>query len=160
MYLDTTDAQATASGYMPAPSSTVVNTGTNIWSALNSGTDDSLLYCFAEVEGFSSFGSYTGNGSTDGPFVYCGFSPAFVLFKGSSAVSHWTIRDTAREPYNTTTDILYPNLSNAEYASGPAVDILSNGFKCREAGGTNNDNGVTYIYMAFAEQPFKYSNAR
>jgi hypothetical protein len=160
MYLDTTDAQATASGYMPAPSSTVVNTGTNIWSALNSGTDDSLLYCFAEVEGFSSFGSYTGNGSTDGPFVYCGFSPAFVMVKKTNAANDWAIWDSARDTYNVSQRTLLADLPNAEYNGNYLCDFLSNGFKLKNDVGISNDNGSDYIYMAFAENPFKYANAR
>ena len=164
MYLDTSAAVATASGYMPAPSSTVVNTGNPIWSALNSGTDDSLLYCFAEVEGFSSFGSYTGNGSTDGPFIYTGFRPAYVVIKRTDVGSSWYVQDSARTPYNLNTNTLFFDLNQAENTaeleSTYGRDMLSNGFKIRASHSTHNASGGTYIYMAFAENPFKYSNAR
>jgi len=162
MYLDTSAAVATASGYMPAPSSTVVNTGNLIWSALNSGTDDSLLYCFAEVEGFSSFGSYTGNGSTDGPFVYTGFRPAFVIIKSTSLSQSWVVKDTERFTDNVTKGYLLIDTAAADVAdhSPTYTDILSNGFKLRGTANATNASGASYIYMAFAENPFKYSNAR
>ena len=165
MYLDTSDAVTTASGYMPAPSSTVVNTGTNIWSALNYETSDSLLYCFAEVEGFSSFGSYTGNGDTsgDGPFIYTGFRPAFIMTKRTNTAGYsWVLMDDARgNTYNPADEWLYGNSSSAGVSnSSTRVDFLSNGFKCIGESSTQNASGATYIYMAFAENPFKYSNAR
>jgi hypothetical protein len=118
-------------------------------------------YCFADVEGYSKFGSYTGNGSTDGPFVYLGFRPRFVLIKMSTGVAFWRIHDTSRNPYNIADLSLYPN---ANYADTTAVseywDILSNGFKLRTSDGEQNTSGATYIYAAFAENPFKYANAR
>jgi len=117
-------------------------------------------YVFAPVAGFSAFGSYTGNGSADGPFIYTGFRPRWVLVKASSTTSQWPIWDAARNPYNVAGDLLYPNLSNAELVSGFDIDMVSNGFKFREAGGAGNDSAVTYIYAAFAESPFKYSLAR
>ena len=141
-----------------APTSSVFSIGTN--SASNSA-NTFVAYCFSEVSGYSKFGSYTGNGSTDGPFVYTGFRPAFVMMKRSNSTGNWTIFDTGRQPVNlgTTSDpTLYPNLSIAE-ATG-IVDILSNGFKIRYTDGDYNTNGGTYIYMAFAENPFKNSLAR
>ena len=121
----------------------------------NASGQTSVAYCFAEVKGFSKFGSYTGNGSTDGSFVYTGFSPAFVMIK-NVGTSNWTMHDNKRNPYNQVTDRLYANLSNAEDVGGPyGVDFLSNGMKMRTTESTSwNGNGVTFIYMAFAEQPF------
>ena len=117
-----------------------------------------INYLFAPIAGFSAFGSYTGNGSTNGPFVYTGFRPRWVLIKASSTTSQWVLWDTARNTYNVTNSILYPNLSAVEASF--SIDILSNGFKFREAGGAGNDSGVTYIYAAFAENPFKNALAR
>lgn len=141
------------------PTSSVFSIGTNTDSNASSGTY--IAYCFASVDGYSKFGSYTGNGNADGSFVYTGFRPAFVLIKSTSAVESWNLFDTARDPSNLTTQNLNPNVSNAESdaSSGArAIDILSNGFKLRGANSAVNDG--TYIYLAFAEQPFKYANAR
>ena len=127
------------------------------------GTNGSGLvyaaYLFAEVEGFSSIGSYTGNGNADGPFVYCGFSPAYVMVKSVSTAHSWWITDTVRNTSNPIGDYLYANLADAEY-NAVQMDALSNGFKLRTTGTTLNSSGNEFIYMAFAEQPFKYSNAR
>jgi hypothetical protein len=142
-----------------APTSTVFSLGND--SAVNAGGSTYVAYCFADVEGYSKFGSYTGNGSSDGTFVYLGFRPRYVLIKRTDSTGNWTIFDTGRQPVNlgTTSDpTLYPNLSIAE-ATG-IVDILSNGFKIRYTDGDYNINGGTYIYMAFAESPFKVSLAR
>jgi hypothetical protein len=118
-----------------------------------------VAYCFAPVAGYSAFGSYTGNGSSDGPFVYTGFRPEFVMIKGSSfSGGNWLIWDTVRATYNAASPVLFANLSNAE-DTAPDVDILSNGFKLRTTS-NRNTNGETYIYAAFAEFPFKYSLAR
>jgi hypothetical protein len=119
-----------------------------------------VAYCFAEVEGFSKFGSYTGNGSaTDGSFVYVGFKPAFVMVKRTNDTGSWRIFDDARSPENVVALYLYANLSNAD-DTGAVLDFVSNGFKFRNASTDNNASGSTYIYMAFAENPFKYSLAR
>jgi hypothetical protein len=130
----------------------VVNIGTDSGSNTNGGTY--VAYCFSEVENYSKLGSYIGNGSNDGPFVYCGFKPAFLLGKASSTTSQWFIWDVKRNTYNPLGDILYPNLSSAEGASALDVDFTSNGFKFREGGGAGNDSNVTYIFAAFAENPF------
>lgn len=116
-----------------------------------------MFYIFAEIAGYSKFGSYTGNGSADGTFVYTGFRPRWILTKSSSAVSDWTIVDTSRSTYNLSTATLFPNVTAAE-GSGFQIDVLSNGFKLRSTG--QNTNAVTYIYAAFAENPFKNSLAR
>ena len=123
-------------------------------------TGDTLVaYCFADVEGYSKFGSYVGNGSTDGTFVYCGFRPAFVLVKRTNAVSQWSIFDNKREGYNVDNDVLVPNTTATETTTD-YLDLLSNGFKARTTDANVNASGGTYIYMAFAESPFKYANAR
>jgi hypothetical protein len=140
-----------------APTSSVFSLGDG--AEVNTDTEDYVAYCFAEVEGFSKFGSYTGNGIADGPFVYTGFRPAFVLGKDSSSTNNWFIFDSVRDTYNVAGKILRPNLPNEELDSPPRIDLLSNGFKVRSTG-LPNDSGETYIYAAFAENPFKYSLAR
>jgi hypothetical protein len=139
------------------PSSSVFSIGSTTSGLAN----DYVAYCFAEVEGFSKFGSYTGNGSTDGPFIYTGFRPAFVLWKNSSSTNGWFLMDSKRNTYNVTNTFLRPNASDAEAnAANSIADYLSNGFKLRGVGGDVNGSGNTIIYMAFAENPFKQSLAR
>ena len=128
-------------------------------------SDDVVSYNFAEVEGFSSFGSYTGNGSTtDGPFIYTGFRPAWVMIKRTDSANSWFIHDTSRDTYNGAYHLLYTDGSAAEVTYGVSLDILSNGFKLQTAGSPYangfNASGGSYIYLAFAEMPFKYANAR
>ena len=144
---------------------TVANPTTSVFTLGGGGDSNAavatIAYCFHSVDGFSKFGGYTGNGNADGTFVYTGFRPAFVLIKSISAVESWNLFDTARDPSNLTTQNLNPNVNNAESdaSSGArALDILSNGFKLR--GANSAVNSGTFIYMAFAEQPFKYANAR
>jgi len=144
------------------PTSTVFTLGTGGNTNYQSG-DDFIAYCFAPVEGYSAFGSYTGNGSaTDGPFVYTGFRPRWLMVKSSSnSGEHWLILDTARDTYNLADATIYANLSNAEFeASGLGIDILSNGFKPRGTNAGTNASGYTYIYIAFASHPFKTARAR
>ena len=140
-----------------APTSSLFSLGGTGYSSNNSGATY-IAYCFHSVEGYSKFGSYTGNGSSDGPFVYTGFRPALVIVKNSTGTESWGIGDSIRSPINPANDRLYPNLSNAEYSTGDWIDLVSNGFKSR--GTAFNTSSATYIYLAFAEQPFKYSNAR
>ena len=122
---------------------------------------DFVTYCFAPVEGYSAFGSYTGNGSADGPFVYTGFRPRWVLWRASSTTGNWILIDTVRDAYNVSNARLFPNLSNAEQANANGnIDVLSNGFKFRNTTADNNANGVTHIYAAFAENPFSLARAR
>ena len=143
-----------------APTSTVFTLGAPAGYSNASG-ETYVNYLFAEIPGFSKFGSYTGNGSADGPFVYCGFRPKYVLIKRSDSTSNWSVWDTSRNPYNSAENVLAPNLSDAEQASAAPFDIVSNGFKIRNTGNSyGNTNGGTYIYAAFAENPFKYSLAR
>ena len=117
-----------------------------------------IAYCFHSVEGYSKFGSYTGNGSTDGTFIYTGFKPAFVLVK-STGVEDWFMYDGKRDPINVADKRLKANATSTE-ATVVGVDFLSNGFKWRGTTAGFNQSGVTFIYMAFAESPFKYSTAR
>jgi len=142
------------------PSSTVITLGGstgNDWYQTNQTGNTYVAYCFAPVAGYSAFGSYTGNGSADGPFVYLGFRPRFVMIKWTN-VESWYIFDTSRGTYNVIGPYMVPNTSAAE-ATYTAVDILSNGFKLRDTNNFVNSSG-TYIYAAFAENPFKYANAR
>jgi hypothetical protein len=140
-----------------APTSSVINLGSNSWG--NGSGDTHVAYCFSEVSGYSKFGSYTGNGSADGVFVYLGFRPAFVIWKRTDSAVNWQVFDSARSTDNAMEEYLIPSLSNAE-AAYPFVDFLSNGFKHRHTSGFSNASGGTYIYMAFAENPFKNSLAR
>ncbi len=119
-----------------------------------------VAYCFAQVAGFSKFGSYTGNGSTDGPFVYCGFRPRFILAKRTDTTGDWVMTDAARAPYNVVTPRLFANVSDAESTATSPYDFLSNGFKLRNTNANENASGGTYIFMAFAEHPFQYARAR
>jgi len=121
---------------------------------------DFVSYVFAEVEGFSKFGSYTGNGSTDGPFVYTGFRPAYIMIKRTNGVANWVVLDATRDSYNVGGLELFPNTSGAENNNSPEIDFLSNGVKLRWTYSGTNASGGTYIYMAFAENPFKNSLAR
>ena len=161
IYLDATAAAITASGAWnnTAPTSTVFSVGNFGEVNLNTGTY--VAYCFAQVAGYSAFGSYTGNGSSDGPFVYTGFRPRFVLLKVSSGTTaNWVIVDTSRNTYNVANSQLNPDSADAEFSGSNIIDIVSNGFKLRNTPSTFNGNGNTYIYAAFAENPFKYSLAR
>lgn len=155
LYLDTTAAAAAGSMWnSTSPTSTVFSAG----SPLN-GAYNWVAYCFAEVAGYSKFGSYTGNGSTDGPFVYCGFRPRYIMIKNTADnTTSWSIWDTARSTYNVPTERLEANASSAE-SSLSQFDILSNGFKLRSTN-ANNASGQTIIFAAFAETPFSYSRAR
>ena len=136
-----------------APSSTVVTLGSN--GIANSSSYNYIMYCFSEVKGYSKIGSYTGNGNADGTFVYTGFKPAFLIVKISSGQNEWTMRDNKRDVDNSTNHTLYPNLNSAEAGgSGEGIDFLSNGFKLRLSAGSLNGSGSTYIYLAFAENPF------
>ena len=139
-----------------APTSTVFSVGTN---SSTGGSANFVAYCFAEISGFSRMGSYTGNGSTDGTFVYTGFRPAWVMLKATSA-SNWFIFDNKRNAFNVATTPLFSNSSSAEEGTLYPIDFISSGFKLRASSGLGTNESVTYIYMAFAEQPFKFSNAR
>ena len=123
------------------------------YNGSNGSGDTQIAYCFAEKQGYSKFGSYTGNGSTDGTFVYTGFKPAFLIAKKSSTTSSWGIFDNKRNPYNVMDLRLLANTNGADdQSSDNNIDFLSNGFKFRSSAGWNAS--ATYIYMAFAENPF------
>jgi hypothetical protein len=140
-----------------APTSSVFSLGDG--AEVNTDTEDYVAYCFAEVEGFSKFSSYTGNASADGPFVYTGFRPAFLLVKRSDASDNWFLLDDKRDSYNIMGNLLQAQASDAEFYSAQ-LDFTSNGFKLRTTAGGYNASAGTYIYMAFAENPFKNSLAR
>jgi len=127
---------------------------------IGSTGDTWVSYVFAEIEGYSKFGSYTGNGNADGTFVFTGFRPAWIMFKVTNTTGNWNIYDSVRDPDNIVAQKLRADGSNAEVTSSDDFDILSNGFKLRDSGAGLNSSSNTYIYMAFAEQPFKFSNAR
>lgn len=156
--LNSTAASFASTNRITAVSSTTFSIGAD--SDVNGSTNSHVAYCWAEISGFSAFGSYTGNGSSDGPFVYLGFRPKFVMVKKSSSTGSWAILDTARNPYNVTNTALYADLSNAENSIYEARDYLSNGFKLRITDQNSNQSGQTFIYMAFAENPFKNALAR
>jgi hypothetical protein len=127
---------------------------------VNANTETYVAYCFAEIAGYSKFGSYTGNGSADGPFVYCGFRPRWVLYKNTSVAGNWVLLDSARSPENVSDEWLTPNQSIAEQAQVVA-DLTANGFKIRATAGADlNGSGNTYIFAAFAEAPFQSALAR
>jgi len=164
LILETTGGAGTASTLWndTTPTTSLFTVGNS--SSVNGSTLTYIAYCFAEVKGYSKFGSYVGNGnSTNGPFIYTGFAPRFVMIKCTSAVSDWFIWDSKREPNNLKDLDLYPNNSSAEDtalgSNGP--DFLSNGFKFQSSGTTASEpnvSGATYIYMAFAEQPLVGTN--
>jgi hypothetical protein len=158
--METTNAQMTNSALWnnTSPTSSVFTVGVAAVSNASAGTH--VGYCFSEIEGYSKFGSYTGNGSADGTFVYLGFRPRLVMTKRTDSASQWYLMDTARDLYNCTANILFPNLANAESSNTGLIDQLSNGFKLRSTNTDANASGGTYIYIAFAENPFNYSLAR
>ena len=157
MILNETGSGASSSTYWnnTSPTSSVFSIGSD--AVCNANGQDFIAYCFAEKKGFSKFGSYTGNGSTDGTFVYTGFKPAFVFSKDTASGENWFIHDNKRDAYNPVDTYLRPNLSNTE-GTAHHYDFYSNGFKNKYAGGSLNTSGRTIVYMAFAENPIVGSN--
>ena len=159
LFINNTDAEnADTNNFQnTATTSSVFSVGT--YNQMNaSGTNNMIAYCFAEKQGFSRFGSYTGNGNADGTFIYTGFRPAMVLIKRTDATDHWLIYDDQRG-YNGDIASLRPNESHSEStASGYEIDILSNGFKARQNHDDINGSGNTYVYMSFAKAPLVNSN--
>jgi hypothetical protein len=157
--LDLTIASSVNSGMWnnTTPTSSVFSVGTSLYT--NASANNYVAYCWTPIAGYSAFGSYTGNGSTDGPMVYTGFRPKWVMTKKTNAAESWAITDSSRSTYNVTTAALYANASGGDDTT-PQLDFLSNGFKIRDSHTVNNANGDTYIYMAYAENPFKNSLAR
>lgn len=142
-----------------APTSSVFSLGTG--TSVNQSSQTFVAYCFAEINGFSKINFYTGNGNANGPFIYTGFRPKFVIVKSSSSgTDDWAVYDTSRDTYNVSINYLSPTTSGAESTAQGTLDFLSNGFKIRNTNSRLNTNSGTYIYMAFAESPFKYANAR
>jgi hypothetical protein len=163
VYLNSDAVSGTTSNYWGTGgiTSSVFGTWTTGGDNNNSGSNF-VAYVWAEIEGFSKFGRYTGNGSTEGPFVYTGFRPAFILTKNVTTGGYWwEMVDTGRSPLNPTDKTLYANVNDSEYTSSAYnKDILSNGFKIRGTSAGHNSSGDTFIYMAFAESPFKNARAR
>ena len=160
LQLASTGATVTSDEFQnTSPTSTVFYLRGNTW---NAASNNYVGYFFAPVVGYSSFGSYTGNGSsTDGPFVYTGFRPRWVMVKRTDSTASWQVFDAARNTYNALTSVLFPNTADAEASNSVyAFDFISNGFKVRSSQTQFNASGGTYIYVAFAESPFNYSRAR
>jgi hypothetical protein len=156
-----------ANGAMGFPS-TLTNTtftftaGSSSVSNVNASGTTYVTYCWAEIEGFSKFGSYVGNGNADGPFIWTGFTPAFVLFKNASSAYNWYIVDNVRSSVNPVSATQAPNLTTIEdtgWATG-VMDFTSNGFKLRGTNLAINESGSTFIFAAFAQSPFAYSNSK
>jgi hypothetical protein len=153
-FLNTTLA---STGTFPiSTSSTLITLPSTSDGAWNNSSVTYIAYCFAEVKGYSKFGSYTGNGSADGTFVYTGFKPAFILIKRSDSTGDWYLQDNVRnQNFNGDPKTLQPNTTSTEATIGTwSIDNLSNGFKIRESNAAVNASGGTYIYMAFAQNPF------
>jgi hypothetical protein len=161
LFLNLTDASAatTAAWNNTAPTPSVFSVAASTNS--NPSGVTCVAYCWAEIAGFSAFGSYTGNGSANGPMIYLGFQPKFVMFKDTTNAQPWYMWDASRNTSNSITRILNANNSNAEGigSSGEYLDFLSNGFKLRSDAASLNNSGDNYIYMAFASNPFKNSNS-
>ena len=157
--LNTTNAAGGGTSTFSTSSTTFGVRETRLVAGGTSG--DILAYCFAPVAGYSSFGSYVGNGSSDGPFCFTNFRPRWIVLKNASAAAGWYIFDASRNPYNLTTQIITANTNSAEYTdSDVQIDILSNGFKLRSGGGQCNGSSNVIVYAAFAEHPFATSRAR
>ena len=158
LHLNNSDPRASNSAFWnnTDPTSSVFHLGSN--HNVNGSGGTYIAYCFADIQGYSKFGSYTGNGNADGAFIYTGFKPAFVIIKGSSNTENWHMYDNKRDTGNPTDQALQPNTSSAEFTETNVLDFLSNGFKLRVTGGGHNGSGVSYIYMAFSDQSIVSSN--
>ena len=157
LFLNLPNGESTSSGIWSTLSDTVFGASTGLFEA----NQTQVAYCFAQVAGYSAFGSYTGNNASDGTFVYLGFRPKFIMIKSTSAGTEWVMVDSTRNTYNLVDTSLYANRAYSESTIGTVddIDFLSNGFKLRNNTGYVNAS-QTYIYMAFAEFPFRYSLAR
>ena len=147
---------STTTRWNAEPDTSVFNVGTV--AETNGSSANQIAYIFAEKKGFSKFGSYTGNGSTDGTFVYTGMSPAFIMVKRTNAIEGWYMYDVKRDTFNVSDAYLFANASSAEATLTNGLDILSNGFKMRNTDTGHNASGSTYTYMALAEEPLVSSN--
>ena len=160
LHLNETDAKVTsgaATTQFTGVSSTYIELGSN--SNSNNNGSDVVAYVWRSVPGFSKFGKYSGNGSSNGTYVYLGFKPAWLLIKRTDSTNSWVLLDSARSPFNTVNDIIFPDLTSAEFDADRA-DFLSNGFKLRNSGSGVNNSGGTFVYMAFAEHPFVGSGSK
>ena len=161
IYLDLTSASGTTSSYW---GSGITSSTFGVWATggdNNASGATLVAYCFAAVAGYSAFGSVVANASADGPFIYTGFRPRWIMLKRSSAAgAPWSIFDTSRNTYNSTNLELDANSATADSSAGNGMDILSNGFKLRDSAYLNSSSGDTFIYAAFAESPLKFANAR
>ena len=155
LFLNLTNASTSSTRFQStSPTSSVFSVSSN--SAVNESSQSIIAYCFADTS-MSKMGSYTGNGNADGTFVYTGFKPAFIIVKSSSTSQNWRIYDNKRNTFNVVDKKIFPNLSNAE-GTASDLDFVSNGFKYRDSSVGINASGTSYIYMAFAENPFVASN--
>ena len=155
--LDTNAAFETGSASLfdsTSPTSTVFSIKTSV--RVNDNTDTYVAYCFKEIQGYSKFGSYTGNGAANGTFIHTGFKPAWVLFKATTGTENWGLFDNARNTTNGNPRDIYftPSTDSANSSESDSVDFVSNGFKWRISSGFRNADGVKFVYMAFAENPF------
>jgi hypothetical protein len=159
-YLDSNAAFGTAAMWNnTTPSSSLVYLGDN--NEVNAGSRTYVAYCFADTEGYCKSGSYVGNGNADGTYMYTGFRPAWFMIKDVSNINNWIVYDNAREPFNVMDKYLNPDTSGAEESGSLAeIDFVSNGIKMRTDHVAFNGSGRTYIYLAMAENPFKYATAR
>jgi len=157
MILNATDASATAtSNFNAAPTSSVYTIGTA--GGVNNNGQNYISYLFRSIQGYSKIGTYTGNGSADGTFVYTGFKPAYILIKCTNAAKNWYIFDNKRPTYNVDNILITANTDAAEVVGSEKIDFLSNGFKLRQDFSHTNASGSTYLYMAFASNPFVATN--
>ncbi len=160
LQLNSTAAQDTYSDWnSTAPTASVFSVNGTPAQTTNENGTNYVAYCWTEIPGFSRIGAYTGNGSSDGIFVWCGFKPCFVLIKSNTSATSWMIYDAARNPANPADLRLAPNVTNAEASSG-AIDFVANGFKLRANDANTNGGATGYVFAAFAEAPFKYATAR
>ena len=157
-YLSTNAAAGTDDGAWndTSPTTSVFTIGD--YGNVNNNNHDYICYAFSEKQGYSKFGSYTGNGNADGASVYLGFKPALIIIKNSAGTDNWWIIDNKRSPFNQVERALLPNANDAESTSDVDLDITSQGFKVLSSSGRTNASGNKYIYMAFAENPFVASN--
>ena len=156
MIWNTTASAATAIGYWAntAPTADVLSLGNTF-----AGTGNGIVYAWSEIEGYSKFSSYVGNGNANGPFIYTGFRPKFLVIKAADSSQTWFMYDTARSTFNPVNRYLYGQRDLAEDTAGSIdIDFLSNGFKVRNSRSDSNTSGDTYVYMCWSDIPFKYNN--
>jgi len=159
LFLDLSDKNTDQARFNDTtPTSSVFSIGNG--QAENKSSDGIIAYCFHSVEGYSKVGSYKGNGSADGTFVHTGFRPAWIMTKREDSTSNWLIYDNKRNPSNLAGTLLEANTADADETNSTGIDFLSNGIKMRNTFGGMNTSGGSYVYLAFAEQPFKFANAR